>query len=159
MSWRGIRPFNLDHLFQFRWRGHNFSFGLAWPRQSTERFHGYRLEKAQAQATGHPKLNREHVHDLDDDRFLFCSLTVAKTGHMMRSTVRRLGRWLTMVKAFSDEALAPRSSPTASSWPPLVPRPVQWLQSTKISSNLVAARVRRLSSLVGENSYYGVHYL
>jgi hypothetical protein len=64
---------------------------------------------------GHPKLNQEHLHDLDDDRFLFCSLTAARTGHRMWSMVRRLGQRLTIVKAFSSEALAPRSGPMASS--------------------------------------------
>jgi hypothetical protein len=108
---------------------------------------------------GHPKLNQEHLHDVDDDRFLFCSLAAVKIGHRMWSTVRQLDQWLMMVKAFSGEAPAPRSSPTASSWTPLVPRPVQWLQSVKISSNLVAARVRRLSSLASENLCHGVRYL
>jgi hypothetical protein len=141
MRRRGIRPSNLGRWFRFGRCGHIFSFGSARTRQSSGRHHGHRLERAQARATRHPKLNREHLHDLDDDRFLFCSLTVAKMGHKMPSMVRRLSRWLTTVKAFFGKAPAPRSSPTASSWPPHVPRPVQWLQSAKISSNLVAARV------------------
>jgi hypothetical protein len=159
MRRRGIRHSNLGRWFRFGRRRRVFSFGSAWPRQSTGRRHGRRLERAQARATGHPKLNREHLHDLDGDKFLFCSLTTTKMGDRMRSTVRRLGWRLTIGKAFSSKAPTPRSGPTASSWPPLIPRPVQWRQSAKISSNLVAAGVRRLSSLAGENSCHGVRYL
>jgi hypothetical protein len=43
---------------------------------------------------------------------------------------------------------ASRSSPMSSSWPPLTSRLVQWLQSATNSSNLVAARVRQVSSFV-----------
>jgi hypothetical protein len=39
-----------------------------------------------------------------------------------------------------------RSSSTPSSWPPLASRLVQWLQSRTFISNLVAARVRWVSS-------------
>jgi hypothetical protein len=46
----------------------------------------------------------------------------------------------------SGTLLAPRSSSTPSSWPPLASKPVQLLQSTMFSSNLVAARVQRVSS-------------
>jgi hypothetical protein len=53
------------------------------------------------------------------------------------------------VRSFSGEALASRSSPTSSSWPPLASRPVQWLQSATNNSNLVAARVRRVSRFAG----------
>jgi hypothetical protein len=52
-----------------------------------------------------------------------------------------------------------RSSPTSSSWPPLASRLVKWLQSMMNSLNLVAARVRRVSSFAGKNPRYGVRYL
>jgi hypothetical protein len=48
------------------------------------------------------------------------------------------------------EAPASRSSQASSSWPPLASRSVQWLQSVMNSSNLVAARVRRISSFAGK---------
>jgi hypothetical protein len=38
-------------------------------------------------------------------------------------------------------------------------RPVQWLQLVTNSSNLVVAKVRRVSRFVGKNPSYGVHYL
>jgi hypothetical protein len=63
------------------------------------------------------------------------------------------------VKAFSGETLASRSSSTSSSRSPLAPRLVQWLQSMKTNLNLVAARVQRVSSLVGKNPCYGVRFL
>jgi hypothetical protein len=57
-----------------------------------------------AQATGHRKLNREHLRDLDDDRCPFCSLTVAKMGHRKRSMGRQLSRLLKTVGAASGVA-------------------------------------------------------
>jgi hypothetical protein len=55
-------------------------------------------------------------------------------------------RALTMVNGRSGTLPASRSSSTPSSWPPLASRPIQWLQSMTFSSNLVAARVWRVSS-------------
>jgi hypothetical protein len=52
-----------------------------------------------------------------------------------------------------------RNSPTSSSWPPLASRLVQWLQSAMNSSNLVAARVQRVSSFADKKPSYGVRYL
>jgi hypothetical protein len=66
---------------------------------------------------------------------------------------------LAAVRSSSGEAPTSRSSPTSSSWPPLASRPVQWLQSVMNSSNLVAARVRRVSGLAGEKSMNTGHYL
>jgi hypothetical protein len=86
-------------------------------------------------AIGHHWWNRELLRDLDGGRYLICSLTTTKMGHRKRSMRRRLGRWLVMVKSFSSEAPASRSSPTSSSRPPLAPRPVQWLQPTKTTQN------------------------
>jgi hypothetical protein len=114
---------------------------------------------ALARATEHPKLNREHLRDPDNNRYPICSLTAMKMGHRKQSTGRQLSQRLAMVKAFSGEALASRGSPTSSSRPPLAPRPVQWLQSMKTNLNLVMARVRWVSSLAGENPCYGVCYL
>jgi hypothetical protein len=63
------------------------------------------------------------------------------------------------VRPSSSEALASRCSPMSSSWPPLAARPVHWLQSATNSSNLVAARVRRVLGLAGENLMNTSHYL
>jgi hypothetical protein len=66
-------------------------------------------------------------------------------------------RWLAAVASLhqaratasggSGALSASRSSPMSSSWPPLASRLVQWLQSVTFSLNLVAARVRRVSSI------------
>jgi hypothetical protein len=90
---------------------------------------------------------------------LFCSPTVAEMVHKRPVVGTRFGWWWVTVKVTSGEAPSPRSSPTCSSWPRLASRPVQWLQSVTKSSNLVAARVQRVSSLAGENLCYLVHYL
>jgi hypothetical protein len=63
------------------------------------------------------------------------------------------------VRSSSGEDPASRSSPMSSSWPPLASTLVQWLQSVTNSSNLVAARVRRVSGLAGENPMNMGHYL
>jgi hypothetical protein len=72
---------------------------------------------------------------------------------------RQLGQRLAAVRSSFDEALASRSSPMSSSWPPLASMSVQWLQSAMNSSNLVAARVRLLLGLAGENPMNTCHYL
>jgi hypothetical protein len=41
---------------------------------------------ALARATGHHKLNREHLHVLGNERDPFCPLATAETGHGMRLT-------------------------------------------------------------------------
>jgi hypothetical protein len=64
-----------------------------------------------------------------------------------------------VVRSFSDEAPASRSSPMSSSWPPLASKPVQWLQSVTKSSNLVVARVWRVLTFAGKNLRYGLRYL
>jgi hypothetical protein len=56
---------------------------------------------ALARAVGYRKLNREHLHDLDDDRYPFFSLMMVEMGHRKRSMGRRLGRLLKMVGAAS----------------------------------------------------------
>jgi hypothetical protein len=66
---------------------------------------------ALARAMWHHKLNREHLHDLDDDRYPFCSLTVAEIGHRKRLTGRQLGRFLKMVGVASSVALSPAAVP------------------------------------------------
>jgi hypothetical protein len=74
-----------------------------------------------------------------------------------------MGRWLrrrlAVVRSSSGEALASRSSPTFSSWPPLASRPVQRLQLVTNSSNLVAARVWQVLGLAGENPMNTGDYL
>jgi hypothetical protein len=114
---------------------------------------------ALTRATEPLKLNREHLRDPDDDMYPICSLTMAEMGHRKRLMGRRLDQRLVTVKAFFDEAPASRSSPTSSSRSPLAPRPVQWLQSMKTNSNLVAARVQWVSRFAGKNLCYGVRYL
>jgi hypothetical protein len=57
---------------------------------------------------------------------------------------------LAVVRSSFGKAPASGSSPTSSSWPPLASRLVQWLQSVTNSSNLVAARVRRVSGLAAK---------
>jgi hypothetical protein len=80
---------------------------------------------------------------------------VLTQGKMRRGTAPR---WLAVVASLlqawatasgGSDALPASSSPTSSSWPPLASRLVQWLQSVTNSSNLVAARVRRVLSFVG----------
>jgi hypothetical protein len=111
---------------------------------------GRRLEGAQAHPIGHQTLIRFFLRDLGYKRNLFCPLTAVKLGHKRRSMGRWLGLWLAVVRSSSDEALTSRSSITSSSWPLLASRPVQWLQSAMNSSNLVAARVRRVLSFAGK---------
>jgi hypothetical protein len=56
-------------------------------------------------------------------------------GHNKRSMGRRLRRWSATVRLFSGEAPTSRSSPVSSSWPPLAPGLVQWLQLVKTTQN------------------------
>jgi hypothetical protein len=123
------------------------------------RRHGRRLEGAQARPIGHQTPIRFFLRDLGYKRNLFYPLTAAKPGHKRRWTGRRLGQRLAAVRSSSGEAPASRSSPTSSSWPPLASRPVQFLQWASNSSNLVAARVRRVSSFAGKNPDHGMRYL
>jgi hypothetical protein len=111
---------------------------------------GRRLEGAQAHPIGHQTLIRFFLRDLGYERNLFCPLTAVKLGHKRWSMGRQLGLWLAVVRSSSGEAPTSRSSPTSSSWPLLASRPVQWLQSATNSSNLVAARVRRVLSFAGK---------
>jgi hypothetical protein len=70
------------------------------------------------------------------------------TPRWLAAVASLLRAWATLSDG-SGTLVALRSSSTPSSWPHLASRPVQWLQSTTFSSNLVAARVRRVSSFVG----------
>jgi hypothetical protein len=63
--------------------------------------------------------------------------------------VASLLRARAMVSGGSSALSASRSSSMPSLWPPLASRPVEWLQSTMFSLNLVVARVRWVSSFVG----------
>jgi hypothetical protein len=121
--------------------------------------HGRWLEGAPARPIGHQTLIRFFLRVLGYGKNLFCPLTVTKPGHKRRSTGRLLGRRLAAVRSSSSEALASRSSPTSSSCPPLASRLVQWLQSAMNSSNLVAARVRRVLSFVSKNPHHGMRSL
>jgi hypothetical protein len=121
--------------------------------------HGRRLEGAQAHPIGHQTLIQFFLRDLGYKRNLFCTLIAVKPGHKRRLMGRRLGRQLATVRSSSGEAPASRSSPTSSSWPPLASRPVQWLQLAMNSSNLVAARVRRVSCFAGKNPHHVMRYL
>jgi hypothetical protein len=121
--------------------------------------HGHWLEGAQARPIGHQTPIRFFLHDIGYERNLFCPLTAVELGHKRRSTGRRLRRRLAVVRSSSGEAPTSRSSPTSSSWAPLASRPVQWLQSVTNSSNFVAARVQRVSSLASKNPMNMGHYL
>jgi hypothetical protein len=87
----------------------------------------------------------------------WCGVDGVLTRGEMRwgTTPRRLAAVVSLLRArvtVSDDfdtLLAPRSSSTPSSWPPLASRLVQWLESMTFSSNLVAARVQRVTSFVG----------
>jgi hypothetical protein len=66
---------------------------------------------ALAQATGHHKLNQEHLRDLDNDMYPFFSLMVAETGHRKWLMGRRLSRFLKMAGAAYSVAPAPMAVP------------------------------------------------
>jgi hypothetical protein len=121
--------------------------------------HGRRLEGAQARPLGHQTPIWFFLRDLGYERNLFCPLTMVEPGHKRWLMGRQLEQRLAAVRSSFDEALASRSSPMSSSWPPLASMPVQWLQSAMNSSNLVAARVRRLLGLAGENPMNTCQYL
>jgi hypothetical protein len=57
-------------------------------------------------AIGHHCLNRKLLHDLDDERHPFCSLTTVETDHGKWVMERRLGWCLAIVRAAFGEALA-----------------------------------------------------
>jgi hypothetical protein len=61
---------------------------------------------ALALATGHLTLIRGHLHVLGDGRDQFCPLTAVETGRGRQSTGRQLGRFLKMMGAASNVALA-----------------------------------------------------
>jgi hypothetical protein len=77
--------------------------------------HGRQLEGAQALSTGHQTPIRFFLCYLGYERNLFCSLTTMETGHKRRSMGRQLGQQLAVVRSFSGEAPASRSTPTFSS--------------------------------------------
>jgi hypothetical protein len=99
------------------------------------------------------------LRDLEGKGILFCLLSVVESAHGRPVRAAWFNRTSMVMGTPYGGASAPRSNPTASLCPPFDPRPIQWLQSEKISSNLVAARVRRLSSLASKNSCHGVCYL
>jgi hypothetical protein len=121
--------------------------------------HGRPLEGAQAHFIGDQTLIWFFLHDLGYERNLFCPLTVVEPGHKRWPMGRQLGRRLAATRSSSSEATASRSSPTSSSWTRLASKLVEWLQSVRNSSNLVAVRVRWIPGLVGENPMNTGHYL
>jgi hypothetical protein len=156
---RGIGSPNLTRASEIGRLGGFFSDSMGRATQGSRRHHGRRHGGAQVQATVHEMKQGFFLHVLDYRRNMFCPLTSVEPGHKRQSTGRWLRRRLAAVRYSSGEAPTSRSSPMSSSWPPLASRPVQWLQSATNSSNLVAARVRRVSSFAGKNSYHGVRYL
>jgi hypothetical protein len=91
-----------------------FSLGPARPKHSTGRRHGWRLGRAQAQATVHETTQGFFLRDLGYERNSFCELTAVKTDHGKLATGRRLGRSSTMVGTASGGAPAPRTPPAVT---------------------------------------------
>jgi hypothetical protein len=60
-----------------------------------------------ARATRHQFLTQKLLHDLDDERQSFCSLTVVKMDHGNPTTGRRLESSVTMAVATSGDASPP----------------------------------------------------
>jgi hypothetical protein len=150
---------NLGHRSMNGWPGARLHPWLGSAEAERRVRHGRWLEVAQARPIGHQTPIRFFLRDLGYERNLFFPLTAVELGHKRRSTGRRLGRRLATVRSSFGEAQASRSSPTTSSWLLLASRSVQWLQSATNSSNLMAARVRRVSGLAGENPMNMGHYL
>jgi hypothetical protein len=159
MKMKGYPRSNPGHRSMNGWLGVCLLPWLGSTEVECRRRHGRRLEGAQARPIGPQTPIWFFLRDLGYERNLFYPLTVAKPGHKRQWTGRRLGRRLAAVRSSSGEAPTSRSSPTSSPWPPLASRPVQWLQWATNSSNLVAAKVRRVSSFAGKNPHHGMRYL
>jgi hypothetical protein len=159
MKMKGYPYSNLDRRSMNGWSGACLLPPVQLGRDRAPGRHGCRLARAQAHPMGHQTPFWFFLRDLCYERNLFCPLIAAETDHKRWSTGRWLERCLAAVRSFSGDALASRTSPTSSLWNPLACRPVQWLQSVMNSSNLVAARVQRVSSFVGKNQSYVLRYL
>jgi hypothetical protein len=72
------------------------------------------LGRALAHATRHRFLIRKLLHNLDDERHLFCSLTTVETDHGKLAMGRRLESSATAVVVTSGGASAPGTAPAVA---------------------------------------------
>jgi hypothetical protein len=90
--------------------GRIFFFGLAWPRQSTERRQGHRLEGAQAHTMGHQTPIQFFLRDLGYERNSFSKLNAVKMNHGKLAMGRHLRSAAMAMVVTSDGGMAPRGS-------------------------------------------------